>query len=36
MGARIFKAGYPRWTEFTSYVDPRFESGFWRRVMETS
>jgi FAD/FMN-containing dehydrogenase len=36
MGARIFKTGYPRWTEFTSYVDPRFESGFWRRVMETS
>jgi FAD/FMN-containing dehydrogenase len=34
MGAALFKAGYPRWSEFTSYVDPRFSSGFWRRVME--
>jgi len=34
MGPEIFKAGYPRWSEFASYVDPRFESGFWRRVME--
>lgn len=34
MGAQIFKAGYPRWQEFTSYIDPRFASGFWRRVME--
>ncbi|RTL33143.1 MAG: FAD-binding oxidoreductase [Burkholderiales bacterium] len=36
MGATIFKAGYPRWTEFTPYIDPRFSSGFWRRVMESS
>ncbi len=34
MGAELFKAGYPRWSEFASYVDPRFGSGFWRRVME--
>jgi FAD/FMN-containing dehydrogenase len=34
MGAALFKAGYPRWSEFTPYVDPRFSSGFWRRVME--
>lgn len=34
MGAAIFKGGYPRWSEFASYVDPRFESGLWRRVME--
>lgn len=34
MSAAVFKAGYPRWSEFTSYVDPRFDSGFWRRVME--
>lgn len=34
MGPALFRAGYPRWSEFTSYVDPRFSSGFWRRVME--
>jgi FAD/FMN-containing dehydrogenase len=33
MGPAIFKAGYPRWREFLDYVDPRFSSGFWRRVM---
>jgi FAD/FMN-containing dehydrogenase len=33
MGPAIFKAGYPRWQEFQGYVDPRFSSGFWRRVM---
>jgi FAD/FMN-containing dehydrogenase len=36
MGAAIFKAGYPRWTELHPYVDPRFASGFWRRVMEST
>jgi FAD/FMN-containing dehydrogenase len=36
MGAQVFKAGYPRWNEFLRYVDPRFESGFWRRVMEST
>lgn len=35
MGPSIFKAGYPRWQEFQAYVDPRFSSGFWRRVMQT-
>jgi FAD/FMN-containing dehydrogenase len=33
MGPTRFKAGYPRWQEFADYVDPRFSSGFWRRVM---
>ena len=33
MGPTIFKSGYPRWNEFLDYVDPRFSSGFWRRVM---
>ena len=33
MGPTVFKAGYPRWEEFLDYVDPRFSSGFWRRVM---
>ncbi|RZI86226.1 MAG: FAD-binding oxidoreductase [Rubrivivax sp.] len=36
MGAAIFKAGYPRWQEFAHHVDPRFSSGFWRRVTENS
>jgi FAD/FMN-containing dehydrogenase len=35
MGPAIFKAGYPRWQEFSGYIDPRFSSGFWRRVMGT-
>lgn len=33
MGPTVFKAGYPRWQEFIDYVDPRFSSSFWRRVM---
>jgi FAD/FMN-containing dehydrogenase len=32
MDAAMFKAGYPRWREFAEHVDPRFSSGFWRRV----
>ncbi|RZL03491.1 MAG: FAD-binding oxidoreductase [Rubrivivax sp.] len=34
MGAQLFKAGHPQWPAFSHYVDPRFSSGFWRRVME--
>lgn len=34
MPAAMFRSGYPRWQEFLSYVDPKFSSGFWRRVME--
>jgi FAD/FMN-containing dehydrogenase len=33
MGPTVFKLGYPRWEEFLDYVDPRFSSSFWRRVM---
>jgi FAD/FMN-containing dehydrogenase len=36
MGSQIFKAGYPRWSEFNQFVDPQFSSGFWRRVMGPS
>jgi FAD/FMN-containing dehydrogenase len=32
MGPAVFKAGYPQWQEFAKRVDPRFSSGFWRRV----
>jgi len=35
MPAAMFRAGYPRLGEFTPYVDPKFSSGFWRRVMES-
>lgn len=32
MGAAMFRAGYPQWQTFDRFVDPRFSSGFWRRV----
>jgi FAD/FMN-containing dehydrogenase len=33
-GAR-FRRYFPRWEQMLPHVDPRFSSGFWRRVMET-
>jgi hypothetical protein len=30
----LFRDGYPRWQEFSRYIDPRASSSFWRRVME--
>lgn len=36
MGAAIFKSGHPRWQAFSHHVDPRFSSGFWRRVTEST
>lgn len=35
MPGTLFRSGYPRLTEFMSYVDPRFSSSFWRRVNTT-
>jgi FAD/FMN-containing dehydrogenase len=32
MSSRSFQTYFPRWTEFSSFLDPRFESDFWRRV----
>ncbi len=32
MSAAMFKQGYPQWETFRSFLDPRFSSGFWRRV----
>ncbi len=29
-----FRRYFPRWQELQAHVDPRFSSGFWRRVME--
>jgi FAD/FMN-containing dehydrogenase len=34
MSGVLFRTGFPRWEEFRRYVDPRFSSGFWRRVVE--
>jgi FAD/FMN-containing dehydrogenase len=32
MSAKSFQRYFPRWTEFSSFVDPSFGSDFWRRV----
>ena len=32
-GAR-FREFFPQWSNFSTYMDPRFSSSFWRRVME--
>lgn len=34
MSAASFQRAYGRWQEFSRYLDPRFSSGFWRRVTE--
>jgi hypothetical protein len=34
MPGKLFRQGYPRWQEFSNYIDPRFSSSFWRRMME--
>jgi FAD/FMN-containing dehydrogenase len=34
MPGKLFRAGYPRWREFTRFIDPRCSSSFWRRVTE--
>jgi len=34
MPGSLFRSGYPRWTEFTRFIDPRCSSSFWRRVTE--
>jgi FAD/FMN-containing dehydrogenase len=32
MPGRLFRSGYPRWSELNQYVDPCISSSFWRRV----
>lgn len=34
MPGSLFRAGYARWQIFNQFIDPRFSSSFWRRVME--
>ncbi len=36
MSAESFQSYFPNWKEFARYVDPRFSSGFWRRVTAQS
>jgi FAD/FMN-containing dehydrogenase len=36
MSAASFRQYYPRWQEFTHFVDPRFSSSFWGRVTESA
>lgn len=33
MSPQSFRRFYPEWEAFAPYVDPRFSSSFWRRVM---
>ena len=33
MSGAMFRATFPQWSEFERYIDPRFSSSFWRRVM---
>ncbi len=32
MSGELFRASYPRYDEFTQYIDPAFSSDFWRRI----
>ncbi len=32
MSAPTFRHGFPRWEDMRAHLDPRFSSGFWRRV----
>ncbi len=34
MPGKLFRAAYPKWEAFTSYIDPKFSSSFWRRVTQ--
>lgn len=36
MPGEMFRRSYPRWHEFSRYIDPKFSSSFWRRVMQES
>jgi len=32
MSGEMFKKSFPRWMEFSQFIDPAFSSTFWRRV----
>jgi len=35
MSARHFRAYFPNWKAFVPLIDPKFSSGFWRRVTDS-
>jgi FAD/FMN-containing dehydrogenase len=36
MSTETFRRSFPQWEVFHAFVDPRFSSSFWRRVMESA
>jgi hypothetical protein len=34
MSPETFRASFPRWEEFSAFIDPAFSSSFWRRVAQ--
>jgi hypothetical protein len=36
MPGALFRSGYPRWQEFSQYIEPACSSSFWRRVTENA
>jgi hypothetical protein len=36
MPGALFRSGYPRWQEFSQYIDPACSSSFWRRTTENT
>lgn len=36
MSAASFQSFYPQWRDFAQYIDPKFSSSFWRRVIPNS
>ena len=35
MSGEMFRLSYPQWEKFTAFMDPKFSSGFWRRVTDS-
>jgi hypothetical protein len=36
MSSESFQAYFPHWHDFAQYIDPKFSSSFWRRIMANS
>jgi FAD/FMN-containing dehydrogenase len=36
MPGALFRSGYPRWRDFSQYIDPACSSSFWRRTTENA
>lgn len=34
MSFETFEASFPQWREFEPFIDPKFSSSFWRRIMD--